>query len=96
VNADELRRVNATVFGRVQAVGFREFVRHQASKRAIAGYVRNSDDGQSVEVVAEGQIAMLEQLVAELHQGPRFARVDRVDVEYSDASRGFSRFSVEL
>jgi hypothetical protein len=39
---------------------------------------------------------MLEQLVAELHQGPRFARVDRVDVAYSDASRGFSRFSVEL
>jgi acylphosphatase len=91
-----VRRLSAVVSGRVQGVGFREFVRYEASTRGLAGYVRNSDDGQAVEVVAEGNDAALDGLVEALHRGPRFARVENVAVEYSEASRGFSRFSVEM
>jgi acylphosphatase len=88
--------MQATVRGRVQGVGFREFVRHQASRRGITGYVRNSDDGQRVEVIAEGDERALSALLAALHEGPRFARVDSVDVEHSDVSGEFTRFAVEL
>jgi acylphosphatase len=91
-----VKRLQAVVSGRVQGVGFREFVRHEATARGICGYVRNSDDGQRVEVVAEGEDAAIEELVLALHSGPRFAVVHEVDAEYSEASRGFAKFSVEM
>jgi len=91
-----MKRLQAVVHGRVQGVGFREFVRHEAATRGITGYVRNSDDGQRVEVVAEGDEQRLAELVQALHEGPRFARVERVDVDYSQPSLGFAKFSVEL
>jgi acylphosphatase len=91
-----VKRLQAVVSGRVQGVGFREFVRHEAATRGITGYVRNSDDGRNVEVTAEGDEAAIDALVERLHDGPRFARVDRVDVTFSDAGGGFAKFSVEL
>lgn len=91
-----MRRLEAVVNGRVQGVGFREFVRHEATTRGICGYVRNSDDGRAVEVVAEGDAQAIDALVVELHRGPRFARVERVDAAYSEPNNGFSKFSVEL
>jgi acylphosphatase len=91
-----VKRLQAVVSGRVQGVGFREFVRHEAATRGITGYVRNSDDGRNVEVTAEGDEAAIDALVQRLHDGPRFARVDRVDVTFSDAGGGFAKFSVEL
>jgi len=84
------------VRGRVQGVGFREFVRTEAASRGITGWVRNSDDGHSVELVAEGEDDVLAALVERLHQGPRFAHVEAVDCEYSEASCGFARFSMEM
>ena len=78
-------------------VGFRAFVRREASSRGITGYVRNGDDGASVvEVVAEGDESALAALVDALRSGPRFARVDRVETTFSEASNGFRRFSVEM
>jgi acylphosphatase len=91
-----MQRLHAIVSGKVQAVGFREFVRHEAATRGLTGYVRNGDDGRTVEVVAEGDDRPLEELLARLREGPRFARVDNVDVTYSEAGRGFSKFSVEM
>ena len=91
-----MRRLQAVVSGRVQGVGFREFVRHEAASRGITGYVRNSDDGQRVELVAEGDDLALAGLLDALHTGPRFAKVEHVESEYSDGSGGFGKFSVEL
>jgi acylphosphatase len=91
-----MKRLQAVVSGRVQGVGFREFVRHEAATRGICGYVRNSDDGQRVEVVAEGDDASIDELMGILQRGPRFAVVDDVEAEFSEASRGFAKFSVEL
>jgi acylphosphatase len=91
-----MKRLEAVVSGRVQGVGFREFVRHEASTRGIAGYVRNSDDGRTVEFVAEGDDAAIDDLLRAVREGPRFARVERVDTRFSDAGGGFSKFSVEL
>jgi acylphosphatase len=80
----------------VQGVGFREFVRREAQARALTGFVRNSDDERSVEVVAEGEESSLNILLDLLREGPRFARVEHVDFTLEDATLGFSAFSVEL
>ncbi len=82
--------------GRVQGVGYREYVRYEAASRGLTGYVRNGDDGRTVEVVAEGEETALNALLEALHRGPRFARVDSVDTDWSDSSDAFARFSVEF
>jgi acylphosphatase len=91
-----LKRLEAVVSGRVQGVGFREYVRHEASTRGLTGYVRNSDDGRSVEIVAEGEEQQLRSLVDAMRDGPRFARVEDIAADFSDATNGFGRFSVEF
>jgi acylphosphatase len=86
-----MERLHAVVRGDVQGVGFRYFVQRRAQQLGLNGWVRNNDDG-SVELVAEGQREELEQLKRALQEGPRMARVDRVDTRWSAATgnlRGF-------
>lgn len=76
------------VSGRVQGVGFRNYVEHVAEKLGVSGYVRNRRDG-SVEVYAVGDPERLKQLRAALQKGPLMSNVtnvaeesDRVDEKY--------------
>jgi acylphosphatase len=63
----------------VQGVFFREETRRRASSLGVAGWVRNRPDG-TVEAVFEGEPEAVEGMVAFSHEGPRGARVDRVEV----------------
>ena len=72
------RRYN--VSGRVQGVGFRNYVEHVAGKIGVHGYVRNRRDGR-VEVFAMGSPEVLKQLRAALERGPMMSRVDMVAEE---------------
>ena len=75
------RCIKAWVHGQVQGVGFRYSTQAQAQQLGLSGHARNLDDG-SVEVLACGDSAQLEQLLAWLKAGgPRSARVDRVLTE---------------
>ena len=65
------------VSGRVQGVGFRWFVEREAAQIGITGWVRNREDG-NVEVMATGTREQHRSLRAKLQQGPRAARVDKV------------------
>ncbi len=77
MSATIVRRV---VFrGRVQGVGFRNFVERQAERLAVEGWVRNCSDG-SVEAVFAGSGEQVAAAVALCRDGPRMARVDGVDV----------------
>lgn len=70
-------RLEATVSGRVQGVGFRYFAAHAASRLGLNGWVANERDG-NVRCVAEGPRSDLETFLAELREGPPAAVV--VDV----------------
>jgi acylphosphatase len=65
------------VLGKVQGVYFRHSARLEARRLAIRGIARNLPDG-SVEVVAQGPAAAVEELRAWLRRGPAHARVDEV------------------
>jgi acylphosphatase len=71
--------VRLIVTGRVQGVGFRDFVARRARALGLAGWVRNRSDG-SVEVLAEGDASALEALRAACQGGPPAARVAEVAV----------------
>jgi acylphosphatase len=86
-----LTRLHATVSGRVQGVGFRMFVVDEAQRLDLTGWVRNCFD-RTVEVTAEGRQVDLEELVRALHCGPPLARVQRVDIEWRDATGEYAEF----
>lgn len=88
------QRLQAIVRGRVQMVGFRYFVLNRAERLGLTGWVRNGDDGETVEVVAEGEEAALRELESALHDGPPSAVVESVDTSWSDEADGFPSFSV--
>ena len=55
--------------------------------------MRNLSDG-TVEVMAEGERQQLKRLLEYLKEGPRAARVDRVDIEWGEYTGDFSGFNV--
>ena len=87
-------RLSATVTGRVQGVGFRWWVRSFADRMGLTGWVMNGADERSVELVAEGAPAALDELERLLGEGPPGAAVDRVDATRSPASGSYGRFQI--
>jgi acylphosphatase len=89
------QRLEAKIYGRVQGVGFRVFVRDKALALGVSGYAKNRDaPRRHVEVVAEGPKPALQTLLRFLEEGPSLARVERVDVQWGSATGEFSGFSV--
>jgi acylphosphatase len=79
------------IIGRVQGVGFRGWACRAAFPLNLRGWVRNRADG-SVEILAIGEDAAIDELVAACRRGPRMAAVDdlqRTPAE-DDGSTDFS------
>ena len=86
-------RLEATVIGAVQGVGFRWFVMQVAGGLGLRGWVANRADG-AVVCVAEGSRASLEALLTELARGPIAAQVDRVIPAWMPPTGRFERFQI--
>jgi acylphosphatase len=71
---------HVTIRGRVQGVGYRAFVEHQARARRLEGWVRNRRDG-SVEAVFAGPPELVSEMIAVCRRGPGSARVEAVQEE---------------
>jgi acylphosphatase len=93
--APERKRLEATVHGLVQGVGYRWHTRQMARRLNLSGYVRNQSDG-TVKVVAQGQEQALREFLAHLKEGPSAAVVKWVDARWLSASATFSGFEVRF
>jgi acylphosphatase len=82
------------VRGRVQGVGFRWFVDHEARELGLSGWVRNNLDG-TVEVLAIGTERQQLALRGKLERGPRAARVDEVKELPAEPVLGLTTFRIE-
>jgi acylphosphatase len=69
-----------TIRGRVQGVGFRYWIEHEAITRNLEGWVRNRRDG-SVEALFAGPSEIVADMIARCRRGPTSARVDAVTEE---------------
>jgi acylphosphatase len=85
-------RRRVVVHGRVQGVFFRDTTRRLAQQHGVAGWAANRWDG-AVEAVFEGEEEAVERLVRFVHEGPRGAAVDRVNVS-DEEPEGLSGFAV--
>jgi acylphosphatase len=73
-----------TITGRVQGVGYRAWVEHQARVHRLEGWVRNRRDG-SVEALFAGPADVVSEMVTLCRRGPVSARVDAVRDETVDS-----------
>ena len=80
------------ISGRVQGIGYREWMVEKATGLGVSGWVRNRLDG-SVEALVAGDTAAVEELLRLCRRGPRMAQVDSIEDELADppAQFGFRR-----
>jgi len=86
------------IAGRVQGVGYRAWVAHQAAAHHLHGWVRNRRDG-SVEALFAGPDEVVAAMIGLCHRGPTSARVEAVhhetvDSDALDLRRAGEAFSV--
>ena len=69
--------------GRVQGVGYRDWMVTQARALGVAGWVRNRADG-AVEALVYGEVDAVEELLRACRRGPRLAAVSRIEEDWAD------------
>ena len=73
--------------GRVQGVGYRDWMATKARMLGVSGWVRNRPDG-TVEALVAGDTAAVEELLRLCRRGPRAAEVRSIAEELAEPPRG--------
>lgn len=81
------------VKGRVQRVGYRDFVEQYAREQGLFGWIKNMEDG-SVAVVIQGTPDQLKDCIEVLNQGSSLARVESLAVDWRTPEKQFDEFRV--
>lgn len=81
-----------TITGRVQGVGYRDWMVSTAQELGVDGWVRNTRSG-AVEALVYGETDVVEELLRACRRGPRFASVSRVEESWAEppTEPGFHR-----
>jgi len=74
------KAIKIKIKGSVQGVFFRNFVKENADKLDLTGFVRNLNAGE-VEVFVEGEIENVDKLGDYCKKGPRHSIVKEVSIE---------------
>jgi len=88
-----MKRVRAIVSGRVQGVWYRAHARDKAVALGVVGFVRNLPDG-TVEIVAQGEDALVESLMEWAQVGPPLGEVSEVRIRDMVEDEDFTSFEV--
>ncbi|MBN2387520.1 MAG: acylphosphatase [Anaerolineales bacterium] len=87
-HSQEESRVHIWVTGRVQGVGFRAYVIHNAVQLGVRAWARNVGYDR-VEVAAEGPRPRLERFAEAVAIGPRASQVDACSVDWETPTGRF-------
>ena len=79
------------ISGKVQGIGFREFVRKKCD--GLVGFTKNLKNGD-VEVIAAGPAEAIANLVKECRKGPLLSRVSDVKAEEIELDDEFECFFI--
>jgi acylphosphatase len=91
--SQQVVRARVVISGRVQGVFFRASTRDEAASRRLSGWVRNLP-GHQVEAVFEGPEKEVREVLAWCHEGPPFAAVRSVEVEWQPPTGEFDAFHI--
>lgn len=85
--------IQCVVSGKVQRVGYRDFVQRAALELGVVGYVENNTNG-TVTVLAQGTPDTLKLFVSELHTGSPLSEVAAVGIDWQTPEKQFIDFVV--
>lgn len=88
-----MNTVHLIISGFVQRVGFRQFVKENAKRLDLKGWVRNTQD-RKVEAVLQGSQAKIDEMVACCRKGPFLAEVKNIEIKKIKGEDFFSDFIV--
>lgn len=89
----DIETVKIFIFGMVQGVFFRAFIKEKADFLGIKGYTRNIPNG-SVEVVAQGNNENLKKFINFLKKGPKSAKIEKIKVSYETNEKVYNDFVI--
>lgn len=85
--------IYCVVKGRVQGVGYRDFIEQYTHAEGLTGWIKNKSDG-SVEAVIQGTPEELKNCIEVLNQGSLLARVESLSVDWRTPERQYDEFKV--
>jgi acylphosphatase len=88
-------RAEILVDGDVQGVGFRYYVRREARRLGVTGYVENLDDG-TVKIVGEAQKEKIDQLVERIRSAPSPVNVVSLQLQYVKPTGEYKTFKIKV
>lgn len=74
------KSVRAYITGTVQGIFFRAFVKENAERHNVKGFVRNLEDGR-IEIFMEGQTNDVNKLLEICEKGPRHSKIRKVELK---------------
>jgi len=86
------KSVRLYINGAVQGVFFRNFIKENAEKEDVRGFVRNLEDGK-VEVFLEGNPDQVNKMIEICKKGPKHAQIRNVE-EKEEKFQDFKNFKV--
>lgn len=86
-------RAEIIVNGLVQGVGFRYFVYREAVPLGVTGFTKNLYTGE-VQIVVEGEKAMIEDLIKKIRVGPSHADVKNCWIDWQEPKNEFNGFKI--
>ena len=86
------KSIRIFITGSVQGIFFRQFIKENADKNKVKGYVRNLEDGR-VEVFLEGDVDSVDAMISICKRGPQHAQIRNVD-EKEEKFQDFKEFKI--
>jgi len=85
--------IHCVATGKVQRVGYRDFIEQYAKEHDIYGWIKNNENG-SVEIVLQGTPDELKACIEILHEGSLLAQVDSLAVDWGTPKKQFDEFKI--
>ena len=88
-----MKRLHLLIMGNVQGVTFRHTSQKMARSLGLTGWIRNVGVNR-LECEVQGEELFLHQFVLFVLRGPRFAEVERIEIEYKAPKKEEKEFAI--
>lgn len=85
--------IYCVVKGKVQRVGYRDFIEQYVREEGLFGWIKNKEDG-SVEVLIQGTPDELKACIEVLNQGSLLSKVETLAIDWCTPERQYDEFKI--
>ena len=86
------KAVRLYIKGTVQGIFFRQFIKDNAERCDVRGFVRNLEDGR-VETFIEGEMENVDKMIDFCKNGPKHSKIEKVEIK-EEKLQDFKEFKI--